>query len=75
MLCEQSQQLLTMAISSARHSDVNVNIAVCDPGGNLCAKTFDPRTVYAPYKKNSKQDQDQNSQNQPAQRPGVFAAV
>jgi len=37
MLCEQSQQLLTMAITAARNSDVNVNIAVCDAGGNLCA--------------------------------------
>lgn len=37
MLCEQSQQLLTMAIAAARNADVSVNIAVCDPGGNLCA--------------------------------------
>ncbi|WP_428033333.1 GlcG/HbpS family heme-binding protein [Amphritea sp.] len=37
MLSEQSQQLLTLAITTARNTDVNVNIAICDSGGNLCA--------------------------------------
>lgn len=37
MLSEQSQQLLTLALTTARNAGVNVNIAVCDPGGNLCA--------------------------------------
>lgn len=37
MLFEQSQLLLNKAITTAISSNVNVNIAVCDAGGNLCA--------------------------------------
>ncbi|WP_299195795.1 heme-binding protein [uncultured Amphritea sp.] len=37
MLFEQSQQLLNKAIAFATNATVNVNIAVCDAGGNLCA--------------------------------------
>ncbi len=37
MLFEQSQLLLNKALAAATHANVNVNIAVCDAGGNLCA--------------------------------------
>lgn len=37
MLFEQSQKLMTDAVECSRQMGVNINVAVFDQGGNLCA--------------------------------------